>query len=109
MSRRSRNGLTRNQNRVLRVIAAGGTLHVDRRRPQLVFVHGKGESFRTQRSVLRGLIEDGLLMALSDDMCDVQATQRGLHALDSLGGLPEKKAARGAAPHDPTPGAAEAS
>ena len=91
MPRRSRNGLTRNQNRLLRVIADGGTLHADRRRPQLVFVHGKGESFRTQRSVLRGLIQDDLLLVVGDDMCDVQATQKGLSVLDRLGGYPRRK------------------
>ena len=91
MPRRSRNGLTRNQNRLLRVIAAGGTLHPDRRRPQLVFVHGKAESFRTQRTVLRGLIQDDLLLVVGCDMTDVQATQKGLSALDRLGGYPRRK------------------
>ncbi len=91
MARRSRNGLTRNQNRLLRVIADGGTLHADQQRPQLVFVHGKAESFRTQRSVLRGLIEDGLLLVVGDDMTDVQATQKGLAVLDRLGGYPRRR------------------
>ena len=62
-----------------------------RRRPQLVFVHGKGESFRTQRSVLRGLIQDDLLLVVGSDMIEVQATQKGLHTLDRLGGYPTKK------------------
>ncbi len=91
MARRSRNGLTRNQNRLLRTISAGGTLHPDGRRPQLVFVHGKAESFRTQRTVLRGLIEDGLLLVVGDDMTDVEATQKGLRALDCMGGYPRRK------------------
>ncbi len=64
------------------MIANGGTLHADRRRPQLVFVHGKGESFRTQRSLLRGLIEDGLLLVVGRDMTDVEVTQKGLSAID---------------------------
>ncbi len=91
MPRRAKNSLTRNQNRVLRVIANGGTLHADRRRPQLVFVHGKGESFRTQRSLLRGLIEDDMLLVVGHDMTDVEVTQKGLRALDSLGGYPRRK------------------
>ncbi len=91
MPRRAKNSLTRNQNRVLRAIAAGGTLHADRRRPQLVFVHGKAESFRTQRTVLRGLIEDGLLLVVGGDMTNVEVTQAGLRALDSLGGYPRRK------------------
>ena len=91
MPRRSRNGLTRNQNRLLLVIAGGGTLHADRRRPQLVFVNGKGESFRTQRSVLRGLIQDNLLLVVGDDMTDVEATQKGLSVLDHLQGYPRRR------------------
>ncbi len=91
MPRRAKNALTRNQNRLLRAIAAGGTLHPDRRRPQLVFVHGKAESFRTQRAVLRGLIQDGLVMVVGDNMCDVQATQKGLYTLDRLQGYPRRK------------------
>ena len=30
-------------------------------------------------------------MAVGDDMCDVQATQKGLHAIDRLGGYPRRK------------------
>ncbi len=91
MPRRASNSLTRNQNRLLMALANGGTLHADRRRPQLVFVHGKGESFRTQRSVLRGLIQDNLVMVVGGDMLDVIPTQKGLHTLDRLGGYPRKK------------------
>ena len=91
MPRRAKNSLTRNQNRLLRVVAAGGTLHADRRRPQLVFVHGKAESFRTQRAVLRGLIEDGLLLVVGDNMTDVLVTQKGLRTLDRLEGYPRRK------------------
>ncbi len=91
MPRRAKNGLTRNANRLLRAVAAGGTLHADRQRPQLVFVNGKAESFRTQRTVLRGLIENGLLLVVGDDMCDVQATQKGLSVLERLGGYPRRK------------------
>jgi hypothetical protein len=91
MPRRASNSLTRNQNRLLRTVAGGGTLHADRRRPQLVFAHGKGESFRTQRTVLRGLIQDDLLLVVGGDMTDVEVTQKGLRALDRLGGYPKRR------------------
>ena len=91
MPRRASNSLTRNQNRLLRVIANGGTLHADRRRPQLVFVHGKAESFRTQRNLLRGLIEDGLLLVVGGDMTDVEVTQKGLAVLDRLETYPRRR------------------
>ncbi len=56
-----------------------------------MFVHGKGESFRTQRTVLRGLIEDGLLLVVGDNMTDVLVTQKGLSALDHLQGYPRRR------------------
>ncbi len=91
MPRRASNSLTRNQNRLLRAVADGVTLYADRRHPQLLLVPAKDKPFRTQRSVLRGLIQDGLVMVIGNDMTDVMVTQRGLHALDRLGGYPRRK------------------
>ena len=91
MSRRSRNGLTRNQNRLLMAIAGGVTLHADPHRPQLLIVPAKDQTFRTQLIVLRSLIQDDLVMVIGDDMTDVEATQKGLRALDCMGGYPRRK------------------
>ena len=84
MARRSRNGLTRNQNRVLRAAANGATLRIDPKHPQLVFVNAKSKQFRTQRVVVRGLVEDGMLLMLGDE-ADVEVTQKGLSVLDRMG------------------------
>ena len=91
MPRRASNSLTRNQNRLLMAIAGGVTLHADPQRPQLITVPAKDKPFRTQRAVLRGLIQDDLVMVIGGDMLDVQPTQKGLHTLDRLGGYPRRK------------------
>ncbi len=91
MPRRAKNTLTRNQNRLLRAIASGVTLYADRKRPQLLTVPAKDGTFRTQLTVLRGLIADDLVMVVGSDMTDVEVTQKGLHTLDRLGGNPRRK------------------
>ena len=83
--------MTGNANRLLRAVADGVTLHVDRRHPQLLLVPAKDKAFRTQLTVLRFLIQDDLVMVIGDDMTDVEATQKGLRALDHLGGYPKRR------------------
>ncbi len=91
MPRRAKNSLTRNQNRLLRALADGVTLHAERKRPQLLTVPAKDQTFRTQLTVLRSLIADGLVMVIGDDMLDVLVTQKGLRTLDRLEGYPRRK------------------
>ena len=91
MPRRAKNSLTRNQNRLLRALADGVTLYADRKRPQLLTVPAKDQTFRTQLTVLRSLIADGLVMVIGDDMLDVLVTQKGLRTLDRLEGYPRRK------------------
>ena len=91
MARLLKNGLTRDQNRLLKAVSGGGALRQDPRWPSLVVVLGENETFRTNIAVVHRLIFFGLLARLGNGILDVEITQRGFAKLGEFPGFPKSR------------------